>query len=252
MSGVRDYTVGTRTALAALSRGTCYWPTCATPIVTAVNGKYKMNLQIAHIRALAPNGPRHAANMSTNQLNSFDNLILLCKPHHDEVDRDAPGSYPVSLLRQWKTDREQSNGEALAALQGVVTETALQEAISKAVQQRDEEIKETLARLENNEADAAALLREMRSELADAGITNQLVNSEMVELLSVAAQQLKNLPDAAEQLSAAAQNLQHLEATSIRLSNTSESLAHLDSLVDQLHSASRAISGTVEDTHRFM
>jgi len=33
MSGVRDYSPGTRAALQTLSRGSCYWPGCGEPVV---------------------------------------------------------------------------------------------------------------------------------------------------------------------------------------------------------------------------
>jgi hypothetical protein len=56
MGGSRKFRVETRTALAALSKGTCYWPACPTPIVTLANGKYRTNLQIAHIWAARREG----------------------------------------------------------------------------------------------------------------------------------------------------------------------------------------------------
>ena len=38
-TGPRDYTSGTRAALAALSNGTCYYPGCTTPILTFIDGE---------------------------------------------------------------------------------------------------------------------------------------------------------------------------------------------------------------------
>lgn len=86
MTSPRYYSVGTRAALAALSYGTCYWPECSVPIVTLVNRRYRMNLQIAHIRPASDNGPRGGDEVSGADRDDFANLIMLCKPHHDEVD----------------------------------------------------------------------------------------------------------------------------------------------------------------------
>lgn len=81
MTSPRYYSVGTRAALAALSYGTCYWPECSVPIVTLVNRRYRMNLQIAHIRPASVNGPRGAGAGSIDDRDDFTNLILLRLSH---------------------------------------------------------------------------------------------------------------------------------------------------------------------------
>jgi hypothetical protein len=40
----------------------------------------------------------------------FSNLILLCTPHHNVVDRRHPADYPAEVLRAWKTDHEGAAG----------------------------------------------------------------------------------------------------------------------------------------------
>jgi hypothetical protein len=40
----------------------------------------------AHIRSRKPNGPRHDPAYPAERLDTYENLILLCKPHHKLVD----------------------------------------------------------------------------------------------------------------------------------------------------------------------
>jgi hypothetical protein len=70
--------------------------------------------------------------MSDEDRASFDNLVLLCKPHHELVDRIDPDRFPVDVLRKWKTDRE---GPGVAALRGLrgLTESRLEEMLEKAI-----------------------------------------------------------------------------------------------------------------------
>jgi hypothetical protein len=43
-----------------------------------VDGKFKLALEIAHIRAAKQGGERYVASMTDEERNSFDNLIFLC------------------------------------------------------------------------------------------------------------------------------------------------------------------------------
>jgi hypothetical protein len=56
---------------------------------------------------------------------SFSNLLILCLPHHGEVDDRKTGEtlYPVETLTRWKADYEGANGPALAVLGPVDDET---------------------------------------------------------------------------------------------------------------------------------
>jgi hypothetical protein len=89
-------------------------------------GVYRKNAQIAHIRGVR--APRHDPSLTTEQCNAFRNLLLLCLPHHGEVDDRKTGErlYPPDKLRKWKQTHEGSNGPALAML-GPVDEDSLTE-----------------------------------------------------------------------------------------------------------------------------
>lgn len=54
-----------------------------------------------HIVAKEPRSPRSNPNFPVNELNSYDNLILLCKVHHKIVD-DQETTYTVKVLRERK------------------------------------------------------------------------------------------------------------------------------------------------------
>ncbi|WP_084434774.1 hypothetical protein [Kibdelosporangium aridum] len=64
--------------------------------------------------------------MSDAERAAFTNLVLMCKPHHDLIDRIDPGRFSVSLLHQWKKNREGDDTSALNGLNGL-TETRLAE-----------------------------------------------------------------------------------------------------------------------------
>jgi len=91
-----------------------------------------INVQIAHIHAVEPGGARYDANMTDEARRSFPNLILLCKPCHDLVDKAAVEQYPPEVLERWKTEREAVGMAGLRALGGI-TEDRLQELITEAV-----------------------------------------------------------------------------------------------------------------------
>ena len=115
----------TKAALWALSNGRCYAPGCPAPVVVEVRpGVYRKNAQIAHIRGVR--APRHDPSLTAEGCTLFTNLLVLCLPHHGEVDdrRTGEKNYPVPLLMQWKADHEGSNAQALAAL-GAVDEDRL-------------------------------------------------------------------------------------------------------------------------------
>ncbi|RSM43148.1 hypothetical protein DMA12_19555 [Amycolatopsis balhimycina DSM 5908] len=58
----------------------------------------------AHIAARSPGGPRHNRGPAV-ALDSYDNLILLCKVDDKKVD-DQPGHYTVTRLKKIKHDHE--------------------------------------------------------------------------------------------------------------------------------------------------
>lgn len=131
MIRARDYSAGTRAALVALSKGTCYFPGCTSPVIRFLDGEPFVNYEIAHIRD-ANQGNRYESNMTDDERRAFTNLVLLCKPHHTLVDKTHPERFSKEDLESWKRDREGDGLEALAGLSGL-TEERLEELIVDAV-----------------------------------------------------------------------------------------------------------------------
>jgi hypothetical protein len=61
--------------------------------------------EIAHIVAEEKNGPRGESDLSCDQRNKYDNLILLCNVHHKQVD-DQPAQFTVQELKRLKLSHE--------------------------------------------------------------------------------------------------------------------------------------------------
>ena len=103
----RRYTDRTLKTLFALSGNQCAHPECANPIVESATG-YSPKLvtgQICHIHAIGEKGPRRKPELTQKELNSPENLILLCPTCHAIVDGQYE-SYPAEMLKSWKHDHE--------------------------------------------------------------------------------------------------------------------------------------------------
>jgi hypothetical protein len=118
-------------ALAWLSHGTCYFPGCDRRIIVFVEDEPEVDVHIAHIRDAKP-GNRYVQSMSVDERRAFSNLILLCKPHHDLVDKTHPERYGIASLEQWKFQKEAGHSEQLAAEPGL-SEEFLEDTLRNAV-----------------------------------------------------------------------------------------------------------------------
>ena len=108
----------TRPDLALLwshSGGRCGFPECPVICVEPANENDPSATvgEIAHIKALSDSGPRANPGLTLQQRNSYDNLILLCSTHHNQVDAQ-PNTYTVEMLRTWKTAQEARYNDFLA------------------------------------------------------------------------------------------------------------------------------------------
>lgn len=66
----------------------CAFPDCSETLLRWVDGidTPVLNSRIAHIAAASPNGPRYDEGMTDEDRRSFDNLVLLCLTHAEEID----------------------------------------------------------------------------------------------------------------------------------------------------------------------
>lgn len=180
MPGPRDYSTATRAALAALSRGRCYFPGCEVPIFRFIDGEPYIDYQIAHIRDAEP-GNRYVASMSVDDRRAFANLILLCKPHHELVDKRHPDRYSIKDLEDWKASREGASADALAEV-GPVTESSLEEILQQSIASAQEQVSTALRA---HDAEIRNRVQRVRVDTSYGAVRDALDAVESEGLLSV-------------------------------------------------------------------
>ena len=91
----------------AVSAGRCEFQGCNKILyehsITKENGVYAEN---AHIQAVNEGGSRFDESISNEELNSTDNLMLLCAECHKNID-DNEKDYPVEILKLMKNKHEE-------------------------------------------------------------------------------------------------------------------------------------------------
>jgi hypothetical protein len=232
----RYYSNATIAALTTLARGGCYWPGCNVPTIRMVNGTPRLNLEIAHIRAFEKGGKRYAATWSVEERNSFANLILLCHPHHKEIDGPDGDRYTVEALEGWKEEREADGLDALAGL-GDLTEQRLSEMITESQIALVDRIGPALDEFAKTAPELAALLKVTLKELADPRIHGFGLSEDGISMLSESARSLGHLQDTAFLLADAARTLSHLPDSVNTLSDAVDSLVNLPDNAKTLRSA---------------
>ena len=94
--------------LFALNYNQCSFPGCDQAMVaplTSDASNFDVRGQICHIVSPRQHGPRANTDLTQEQLRHPNNLIVLCRNHHHEIDAN-PKIYTVSVLRKMKRDHE--------------------------------------------------------------------------------------------------------------------------------------------------
>jgi len=89
-------------AIFARSGNQCAFPGCTQPLI---NSKNKFVAQVCHIEAASEGGERYNPDGSDEHRRSYENLLVLCYPHH--IETDDVGEYPVERLLEVKREHEQ-------------------------------------------------------------------------------------------------------------------------------------------------
>ena len=89
-------------ALFARSGNQCAFPGCTQPIM---NKKNKFIGQVCHIEAAMTGGERFNEESDNEFRRSYENLLILCYPHH--IETDDVEEYPAERLIQIKNEHEQ-------------------------------------------------------------------------------------------------------------------------------------------------
>ena len=103
----RNYSQKTLKVLFALSGNQCSYPECANSVIEPPTERSDALViaQICHIYAINVDGPRGKTGLTENELNSPQNLLLLCPTHHRLADGQHE-TYPATKLKQWKQEHE--------------------------------------------------------------------------------------------------------------------------------------------------
>jgi hypothetical protein len=188
--------------------------------------------------------------MARGARDDFQNLLLLCYLHHRTIDGSNWKKYTVETLTGWKSERESSRGSALRTLHDVNYDS-LENLIHGAIASRNEQIQETLSRLEQNDAQAAGLLRELSAELADLRGHGSFLDPDVASMLDNAASRLGHLQDTAGWLDDAAQKLGHLPDTASWLEDAVQRLENLRFTVQMLNDAADRLESAAERARGF-
>jgi hypothetical protein len=116
----RKYSAGTRAALFALGKGTCYFQGCKKTVVEEVEGQQQIAVVIAHIKGANEGSARYDPGMTDEERAAFNNLVLMCTPHHKLIDGPNREKYPAELLHEWKKGHEP--GISSAAGEGITAD----------------------------------------------------------------------------------------------------------------------------------
>ena len=219
-------------SLAMVSGGTCYWPDprCMKPVTEDVNGDKVLSVQIAHIRAARPDGPRYVKDMSDHDRRRFGNLILLCSTHHNIIDTVAPDKYSIDTVDKWKQDRE---GKSFEVLKDVPSpdESRLQSLINESLREQNKILAQQITRFEGALAKLAAI------DSDAAGILKQRMSTANKEL--EAARLLMHTQDSSIWMREAGQLLTHTQDTALFLLQAAQDLQGLEDKADSLLAAAR-------------
>ena len=112
----RNYTQRTIKVLFALSGNQCAYPGCANTLIEPPTEQSDalVTAHICHIYAISTDGPRGKPGLTQEELNSPENLILLCSHHHMVVDGQHE-TYTAGMLKEWKQAHELEMQKRLSA-----------------------------------------------------------------------------------------------------------------------------------------
>lgn len=103
----RSYSSKTIKILYAKSGNRCYMPGCNKELINSTSGEEYNISEIAHISSLNYKDLRYNPELTEDDLNSPENLILLCPNHHKEIDAiENRDKYTIEYLKKIKKKHE--------------------------------------------------------------------------------------------------------------------------------------------------
>lgn len=96
----------TRKLLWGRSANRCNYETCRKTLSLEIDEKHNtITGEECHIVAKKVDGPRGKSKLSSKDRDEYDNLILMCKEHHQIID-DNPQKYTIDILKDMKKKHE--------------------------------------------------------------------------------------------------------------------------------------------------
>jgi hypothetical protein len=102
-TGPKGPTVSTLKRLFALSGNRCAFRNCTCPVIV----EQTVVAEVCHIKAASPDGPRYDSGQTPTERHGFDNLILMCGPHHTIIDAHEE-AFTVAFLTNLKVGHEEN------------------------------------------------------------------------------------------------------------------------------------------------
>ncbi|TWJ27592.1 hypothetical protein JD81_01082 [Micromonospora sagamiensis] len=222
-----------------LSRGTCYEPVCKERVLKMTgSGTPRVNVQIAHIRALGRGEARYEGGFPKERLNNFENLILLCSAHHTEVDSDLWKTlYPIEVLVKWKVDREGDLGVTLRELPPLTDNALLQDLMVNAVDGMRKEIVGAIDELKDISLDTAKMIKSMVS----ASFNQPYLTDDAIAKLEFTARVFANFEDKTWMLYESAEGMRTLDDAVNLLYESSLAFKDAPDYIPMLYEASLAL-----------
>ena len=184
---------GMLAALWTVSNGRCYAPGCPVPVVLETRpGIYQKNSEAAHIYGVRPGAARYRPNMSTNERDSFANVLLLCQAHHTDVDGKATRHlFPPELLKKWKQQHEGAAGSVLNRLLTPDTDLLMKK-LMKIAEPPLERLEDITRRLKETGTVTSDTVAELKQVISALSISQVGVDARTANSLSFAAEILGN------------------------------------------------------------
>lgn len=137
--------------LYANSRNCCAMPGCNVELVNTANIG-----QIAHIEGVNPGSARYNPNLTSDEVNSYENLILLCCNHHKLIDsKENLNLYTVEYLKKIKKDHEININEStdfyFKSSSFFIDKINLKKSFIESIKEKGEELSCSLKKKEINE-----------------------------------------------------------------------------------------------------
>lgn len=119
----------------AKAAGLCSKPGCNEECVKYYTdtGENIVLGEMAHIIAHSPDGPRGDG---VGKNDTYENLILLCPTHHNEIDKN-PEAFPHEMLNDWKKEHEKRIKDALKKEISILSYTELCQRISRLLMENE-------------------------------------------------------------------------------------------------------------------